>query len=112
MADQILHNTNTVVDSSGFVANVALRDSGVTANSYITTKTGAVGITVDVKGRVTNAFVNTSIKTSSIEIAAANSSANTEAFAHVTDQRIYISTSAPADNSIGNNGDIWYQTLT
>ena len=112
MSDQILHNTNTVVDSSGFVANVALRDSGVTADDYITTKTGAVGITVDVKGRVTNAYVNTSIKTSSIEIAAANSSANTEAFAQVLNQQIYVSSSAPADNSIGNNGDIWYQTLT
>lgn len=112
MADQIIHNSNTVVDSSGFIANVALRDSGVTPNDYTTTKTGALGITVDAKGRVTNAIVNTSIKTSSLEIASASSTGNTEAFAHVTDQRIYISSSAPANNSIGNNGDIWYQTLT
>jgi len=49
MADQIIHNSNTVVDSSGFIANVALRDSGVTPNDYTTTKTGALGITVDAK---------------------------------------------------------------
>ena len=65
----------------------------------------------ETKGRVTNAF-NTTTKLSSIEIAAAGSSGNSEAFAHVTDQRIYVSTSAPADNTIGNNGDIWYQTIT
>ena len=37
MADQIIHNSNTVVDSSGFIANVALRNSGVTASDYTTT---------------------------------------------------------------------------
>ena len=111
MADQIIHDSNTVVDSSGFVSNSALRNSGATAGAYNNSKTNLAGMSVDVKGRVTSA-TNTTTKLSSIEIAAAGSSGNSEAFAHVTDQRIYVSTSAPADNTIGNNGDIWYQTIT
>ena len=33
-------------------------------------------------------------------------------FAHAPNQKIYISSSAPNSDSIGNNGDIWYQTLS
>ena len=39
-------------------------------------------------------------------------SGNSENFTHVADQKIYVSTSAPNDNTIGSDGDIWYQTLT
>jgi hypothetical protein len=45
-------------------------------------------------------------------MAQANSSANTEAFEHILTQKIYVSTTAPENNSIGANGDIWYQTIT
>ena len=53
MADQIKHNSNTVVDSSGFIANVALRDSGVAADTYGSNNTTLHTFTVDGKGRVT-----------------------------------------------------------
>ena len=39
MADQIIHDSNTVVDSSGFVSNSALRNSGATAGAYNNSKT-------------------------------------------------------------------------
>ena len=65
MADQIIHDSNTVVDSSGFVSNSALRNSGVTAGAYNNSKTNLASITVDVKGRVTSA-TNTTTKLSSI----------------------------------------------
>lgn len=110
MADRILHDANVVVDSSGVIANSALADTAVTPGDYNNSKTALIGITVDQKGRVTNA-ISTATKTSSVEFAPANASGNTAAFTHATEQRIYISTSAPNSNSIGNNGDIWYQTL-
>ena len=110
MADQIIHNSNTVVDANGFVSNTALRDSGVSANTHTSNNTQLVSFTVDAKGRITAAS-NSSINVTGVTFANVNASGS-GTFAHSPNQKIYISTSAPANNSIGNNGDIWYQTLT
>lgn len=102
--EQILHNAKEIVDDGGFVANGALRDSGVTANTYGTTKTQVHSVTVDVKGRVTAAGI-TSTNLTGITFG------NTTSHTHTTDQRIYIASSGPSANT-GANGDIWYQTLS
>ncbi len=112
MADQIIHNSNTVVDSSGFIANAALRDSGATGATHTSNNTQLVSFTVDAKGRITSAS-NSSINVTGVTFANVNASgAASGSFEHVSNQKIYISSSAPSSNSIGNNGDIWYQTLT
>ena len=110
MADQIIHNSNTIVDANGFVSNSALRDSGASAATHTSNNTQLVSFTVDAKGRITAAS-NSSINVTGVTFASANSTGG-GTFEHAPNQKIYISTSAPANNSIGNNGDIWYQTLT
>ncbi len=110
MADQILHNANTVVDSSGFISNSALRDSGASAATHTSNNTQLVSFTVDAKGRITAAS-NSSINVTGVTFANVNASGS-GSFAHAPNQKVYISSSAPSSNSIGNNGDIWYQTLT
>ena len=93
-------------------AQISVAFTAGTAGTTATSETqGPISITTDAKGRVT-AKSTSAKKLSSIEIADADASGNTEAFSHVTGQRIYVSTSAPNSDSIGNNGDIWYQTLT
>lgn len=109
MADQIKHNSNTVVDSSGFIANVALRDSGVAADTYGSNNTTLHTFTVDGKGRVTAAS-EASINVTGVTYANTNA-AGTGTMAHAPNQKIFISSSAPNSDSIGSDGDIWYQTL-
>jgi hypothetical protein len=103
--EQILHNAKEIVDEGGFVANNALRDSGVTANTYGTTKTTVHSVTVDVKGRVTAA------STTSANLTGITFGSNTTNQAHIADQKIYIATAGPGAGD-GANGDIWYQTLS
>ena len=111
MADEIKHGSTNVVNSSAQVTDAALPDVGSAGTTATSETQGLISITTDAKGRVT-AKSTSAKKLSSIEIADADASGNTEAFSHVTGQRIYVSTSAPNSDSIGNNGDIWYQTLT
>lgn len=112
MADQIIHNSNTIVDANGFVSNTALRDSGATAATHTSNNTQLVSFTVDAKGRITAAS-DSSINVTGITFANVNASGSPSgSFEHSPNQKIYISSSAPANDSIGNNGDIWYQTLT
>tara|TARA_R110000868_G_scaffold9000_6_gene45611 strand:+ start:1193 stop:1540 length:348 start_codon:yes stop_codon:yes gene_type:complete len=112
--EQILHNAKEIVDEGGFVANNALRDSGVTANgifvavtanAYGTTKTTVHSVTVDAKGRVTAA------STTSANLTGITFGSNTTNQAHIADQKIYIATAGPGAGD-GANGDIWYQTLS
>jgi len=110
MADQIIHDSNTVVDSSGFIANSALRNSGASAATHTSNNTQLVSFTVDVKGRVTAAS-NSSINVTGVTFGEVNA-AGAGTLQHAPNQKIYISSSAPSSDSIGNNGDIWYQTLT
>lgn len=110
MADQILHNANTVVDANGFISNSALRDSGASAATHTSNNTQLVSFTVDAKGRITAAS-NSSINVTGVTFANVNASGS-GTFTHAPNQKVYISSSAPSSNSIGNNGDIWYQTLT
>lgn len=102
--EQILHNAKEIVDDGGFVANDALRDSGVTAATHTSNNTQLVSFTVDVKGRITAAS-NSSVNVTGVTYG------NTTAHTHTPNQRIFISTNSPG-SSDGNNGDIWYQTLT
>lgn len=110
MANEILHSANTVVDANGFISNSALRDSGASAATHTSNNTQLVSFTVDAKGRITAAS-NSSINVTGVTFASANSTGG-GTFEHAPNQKIYISSSAPSSNSIGNNGDIWYQTLT
>ena len=110
MADQILHNANTVVDANGFISNSALRDSGASAATHTSNNTQLVSFTVDLKGRVTAAS-NSSINVTGVTFGEVNAS-GAGTLEHAPNQKVYISSSAPNSNSIGNNGDIWYQTLT
>jgi len=110
MADQIIHDSNTVVDSSGFIANSALRNSGASAATHTSNNTQLVSFTVDAKGRVTAAS-NSSINVTGVTFANVNASGS-GSFEHAPNQKIYISSDAPSSNNIGSDGDIWYQTLT
>ena len=111
MADQIKHGSQQIVAANSSIDVSALPASGVSAGDYNNSKTNIVGLAIDAAGRITGA-TNTANTISGVTIAAANSTANTEAFSHVLTQNVYVSTSAPADNTIGSNGDIWYQTIT
>jgi len=112
MADKIIHGSQDIVLANSSIDVSALPDvSGLSAGDYNNSKTNIVGLAIDTKGRITGA-TNTANTISGVTIAAANSTANTEAFSHVLTQNVYVSTSAPADNTIGSNGDIWYQTIT
>lgn len=110
MADQIKHDADVIVSTDGKVANAALHDSGATADTHTSNNTQLVSFTIDAKGRITAAS-NSSVNVTGVTFAPANSTTNTAAFTHATNQKIYISSSAPSSDSIGSNGDIWYQTL-
>ena len=76
------------------------------------TDNSSITITVDAKGRVTSASTP-SVNVTGVTFANVNASGTASgSFAHAPNQKIYISSSAPNSDSIGNNGDIWYQTLT
>ena len=111
MADQIKHGSQQIVAANSSIDVSALPASGVSGGDYNNSKTNIVGLSIDTKGRIT-AATNTANTISGIKMAQANSSANTEAFEHILTQKIYVSTTAPENNSIGANGDIWYQTIT
>ena len=111
MADKIIHGSQDIVLANSSIDVSALPASGVSAGDYNNSKTNVVSLNVDAKGRIL-AATNTANTISGIMMAQANSSANTEAFEHILTQKIYVSTTAPENNSIGANGDIWYQTIT
>ena len=110
MADIIQHGSQQIVGDNSVIDSTALPNTGVTAASHTSNNTQLVSFTVDAKGRITAAS-NSSINVTGVTFASANSTGG-GTFTHSPNQKIYISTSAPANNSIGNNGDIWYQTLT
>jgi hypothetical protein len=109
MADQIKHDTDVIVGVDGNIANSALADSGVTGGAYGSDNTTLHSFTVDAKGRVTAAS-EASINVTGITYANTNA-AGAGTMAHAPNQKIYISSSAPNSDSIGSDGDIWYQTL-
>lgn len=111
MADKILHGTNPIVGSNGSVADTGLPNVGSSGATTTSATNGLISITTDSKGRITS-------KTTSAKNITGITFANTNgagvassSFAHAADQKIHISSDAPSSNSIGNNGDIWYQTL-
>jgi len=110
MADKILHGTTEIVNTSAQVTDTALPNTGVTAAAYTSNNTQLVSFTVDAKGRLTAAS-NASVNVTPVTLTGVTFG-NTSSHTHTENQRIYISTSAPANNSVGNNGDVWYQTLT
>lgn len=105
MADRIIHGSTPVVNSTAKVTDAALPDSGVSAGTKTANNTQLLSITVDAKGRITST-ASPSVNVTGVTFG------NTTSHTHTGNQRIYISSSAPADNSDGNNGDIWYQTLS
>jgi len=113
MADQIKHGNQQIVAANSTIDVSALPASGVSAGNFHANNSQVFGITVDAKGRVTNAISNTDVKITGVSFgnAYANGDA-TSSFTHLPNQKIYVSSSAPSSDSIGNNGDIWYQTLT
>ena len=113
MADKIIHGSQDIVLANSSIDVSALPASGVSAGNFHANNSQVFGITVDAKGRVTNAISNTDVKITGVSFGNAHANGDaTSSFSHLPNQRIYVSSSAPANNSIGNNGDIWYQTLT
>lgn len=110
MADEIKHGSVNIINASAKVTDAALPDSG-DAGTYTSTNQQLVSIIVDDKGRVTTASTP-SINVTGVIYANTNAAGVASgSFAHVENQKIHISSSAPNSDSIGNNGDIWYQTL-
>ena len=105
MADRIIHGSTPVVNSTAKVTDAALPDSGVSAGTKTANNTQLLSITVDAKGRITST-ASPSVNVTGVTFG------NTTSHTHTSNQRVYISSSAPANNDIGNNGDIWYQTLS
>lgn len=101
MADQIKHGTVEVVNAAAKVTDSALANV-VAAGTASGSRTQIPSITVDVKGRVT-AYSNTTVKMTGVDFEA---SGNT-----LVDQTIFVNTSAP-QSSDGENGDVWYQTIS
>ena len=112
MANTITHGSVDVVNSTAKVTDAALVNAYANAaGSVVANNTQMFTVTVDKKGRLTQSAVS-SINTTGITFANTNAAgAASGSFAHVANQKIHISSSAPANNDIGNNGDIWYQTL-
>lgn len=102
MADQIKHGSQQIVAANSSIDVSALPDSGVTANAYPGGQTTVPSFAVDTKGRVTSAST-TAVKMTGIDFGA---SGNT-----IVDQTIFVETSAP-QSSDGENGDVWYQTIS
>ena len=113
MANEVIqHGTTEVVNASAKVTDAALSNAYAnTAGAVVSNNTQMYTITVDKKGRITQSAV-ASVNTTGITYANTNAAgAASGSFAHLANQKIHISSSAPANNDIGNNGDIWYQTL-
>ena len=112
MANTITHGSVDVVNSTAKVTDAALANTYAnTAGAVFSNNTQMFTITVDKKGRISQS-VAASVNTTGITFANTNAAgAASGSFAHVPNQKIHISSSAPANNDIGNNGDIWYQTL-
>ena len=87
MADRIIHGNTPVVNSTAKVTDAALPNAYANAAGSVVANNTSVNVTGVTFG-------------------------NTSAHTHTSNQRVYISSSAPANNDIGNNGDIWYQTLS
>lgn len=113
MANEVIqHGTTEVVNASAKVTDAALSNAyanTTAADGLVANNTQMFSVTIDAKGRVTNS-VAASINTTGITYANTNA-AGAGSFAHLPNQKIHISSSAPANNDVGNNGDIWYQTL-
>ena len=108
MADRIIHGSTPVVNSTAKVTDAALSNvyaNTTAADGLVAKNTQLFTVTVDKKGRITQS-VAASVNVTGVTFG------NTSAHAHTSNQRVYISTAAPANNDIGNNGDIWYQTLS
>lgn len=111
MADQIKHGSQQIVASNSSIDVSALPDvSGLTAAVHTSNNTQLVSFEVDTKGRIL-ASSNSQINVTGVTFGEVNA-AGAGTLAHAPNQKIYISGSAPSSDSIGNNGDIWYQTLT
>lgn len=102
MADQIKHSTTEIVNSSSVLQKSALADSPVTAGTYTGGQTQIPSVTVDQKGFVTGA-TTTAVKMTGIDFGAASNT--------LVDQRIFVEVNAPS-SSDGQNGDVWYQTIS
>ncbi len=102
MADQIKHATTEIVNSSSVLQKSALADSGVSAAAYTGGQTQVPSLTVDAKGFVTSAST-TAVKMTGIDFGAASNT--------LVDQRIFVETSPPSVSD-GQNGDVWYQTIS
>ena len=106
MANTISHGSVDVVNSTAKVTDAALANVYAnSAGSIVANNTQLFTVTVDKKGRITQS-VAASVNVTGVTFG------NTSAHTHTSNQRVYISSSAPANNDIGNNGDIWYQTLS
>ena len=111
MADQIKHDDNVIVGSNGSIAATGLPDVGSSGATTTSATQGLISITTDAIGRITS---KSTVAKNITGITFANTDGAgvaSSSFAHAADQKIHISSSAPANNDIGNNGDIWYQTL-
>ena len=108
MSNTITHGITDIVNASAKVTDVALPNAyanTTAADGLVANNTQLFSVTIDAKGRVTNSIA-ASINVTGVTFG------NSTAHAHTSNQRVYISSSAPANNDIGNNGDIWYQTLS
>jgi len=102
MADQIKHSTTEIVSGGSVLQKSALADSPVTAGAYAGGQTQVPSVTVDAKGFVTDAST-TAVKMTGIDFGAASNT--------LIDQRIFVETGAPSPSD-GENGDVWYQTIS
>jgi|TARA_R110000796_G_scaffold3035_12_gene11623 hypothetical protein len=101
MADQIKHGSVEVVNASAKITDSALSNV-ITAVTIAGNTTSIPNFQVDVKGRVIAAS-NTAVKMTGVDFEAAGNT--------LVDQTIFVNTSAPANNAVGANGDVWYQTI-
>ena len=101
MADQIKHGTTEIVTANSLIASIALANV-ITAVTIAGNNTSIPNFQVDVKGRVIAAS-NTTVKMTGVDFEAAGNT--------LVDQTIFVNTSAPANNAVGANGDVWYQTI-
>jgi hypothetical protein len=102
MADQIKHGTVEIVNAASKVVDGALANV-ITAVTITGNTTSIPNFQVDVKGRVIAAS-NTTVKMTGIDFEAAGNT--------LVDQTIFVNTSAPANDAVGANGDVWYQTIS
>jgi len=101
MADQIKHGGVEVVNAAAKITDSAL--ANVISATTVSGNTSKVpNVTVDVKGRVTS-LSSTTVKMTGVDFEA---SGNT-----LVDQTIFVETTAPT-SSDGENGDVWYQTIS